>query len=875
MSRSTRSSDPRNHPGIVAIFEEPMKESFNKRQWILCGLVAAIAVAAVWQWGAAWWRQSQPPVRTLMSTAVADDREHKHTNHLIHETSPYLLQHAHNPVNWYAWGPEALAKAKRENKPIFLSVGYSTCYWCHVMEQQSFEDEEVAKILNEHFICIKVDREERPDIDEQYMLATQIMTGRGGWPNSVWLTPDGRPWMAGTYFPKQQFIQVLNTLQGYWTNRHPEIEQQADRLAEAIRQVGAGRGVQADRLIDRELVQQAVAQLVGSFDDTWGGFGSAPKFPPHGALRLLIHEYRRTQDPKLLPVITKTLDAMWLGGMHDHIGGGFHRYSTDHRWLLPHFEKMLYDNAQLMRAYTDGYLITKTPRYRRAVEDIFRWIGREMTSPDGAFYSAIDSGEVGAEGESYVWHHKEVLDVLGNADGALFAEVYNLQPRGNFREESTGESTGANIVHLTRPLTEIAADRGTDAGQFLRQMQRMRDQLLKRRLTWAQPHKDDKVLTSWNGLMIASLAYAGRQLDESRYTEAAGRAAAFVLDTMTDDTGGLLRSYRAELAKLPGYLDDYAYFIGGLIELHRATQDPRWLDEAKRLSDVMLASFEDKQAGGFFFTADAHEDLLVRSKSLTGGGNVPSSNGVAVEVLIDLSQLTGERRYTEAAERTLKALSGAMWANPRAMEAEVLAAAQWLDRPRNPRKLPAVASQPASSSGSGGGGDPSDSPDVHQEQALITLKLYASHLTVRPGQTLNLALAIDIAEGWHLYGPNPDVEFVIPTTVSVSESKLITAGQVAAPQPVVKMDDVIKQKLATYEGRIWYRVGVTVNPDAASGAGTVPGVIEVVVKSQACDATRCLQPRTDTLRLPIVIDPDASPTAPPRHPKLFVSSAAP
>ncbi|KKK78929.1 hypothetical protein LCGC14_2838620, partial [marine sediment metagenome] len=387
--------------------DKPRPKPKTPRWPIKMGLLVLIVVGGYFAFH--WWtRTSTPPERKLAEAnrEVVVGKQHKHTNHLIHETSPYLLQHAHNPVNWYPWGPEALAKARKEDKPIFLSIGYSTCYWCHVMEKQSFETEEVAKILNEHFIAIKVDREERPDIDEQYMLATQLVTGRGGWPNSVWLTPDGRPWMAGTYFPKAQFMRILETLWGHWKNRRKEVEQQADQLAQAIRRVGEGRGIFQPGSdagpADQKMIDNAVAEYKRAFDES-GGFSRAPKFPPHGVLRVLIHEYRRTSDEALLRMITRTLDAMWLGGMHDHVGGGFHRYSTDSAWLLPHFEKMLYDNAQLMRAYTDGYLLSGFPRYREAVEDIFHWVQSEMTSPEGGFYSAIDSGEVGKEGETYVW----------------------------------------------------------------------------------------------------------------------------------------------------------------------------------------------------------------------------------------------------------------------------------------------------------------------------------------------------------------------------------------------------------------------------------------------------------------------------------------
>ncbi|MGD0094035.1 MAG: thioredoxin domain-containing protein, partial [Planctomycetota bacterium] len=426
----------------------------------------------------------------MRASDVSDAQEHKHTNELIRETSPYLLQHAHNPVNWHAWNPETLAQAQKEDKPIFLSVGYSTCYWCHVMEKDSFEDEEVAKALNKDFIAIKVDREERPDIDEQYMLATQLVTGRGGWPNSLWLMPDGRPFMAGTYFPKAQFLQVLETIARVWKEKRREVEQQAGELARAIRQTEGARGLLQPGPdagpADQKLVDNAVAEYTNMFDAEHGGFGMAPKFPPHGVLSVLIHEYRRTEDKALLRMVTRTLDAIWLGGIHDHLGGGFHRYSTDSVWLLPHFEKMLYDNAQLMRAYTDGYALSGVPRYREAVEDIFRWVQNEMTAPQGGFYSALDSGEVGKEGEAYVWRYKEAVEALGTGDAALFAEVYNLKEKGNFSEEATGEQPGSNIIHLKRPLADIATARGESPELFQARMAALRAKLLARRQTRAQ-----------------------------------------------------------------------------------------------------------------------------------------------------------------------------------------------------------------------------------------------------------------------------------------------------------------------------------------------------------------------------------------------------
>jgi len=784
------------------------------------------------------WYVTRTPTTTednsaLAATAMAEPGE---ANRLIHEKSPYLLQHAYNPVDWYPWGEEAFAKAKRENKPIFLSIGYSTCYWCHVMEKESFEDEEVAKLINEHYVAIKVDREERPDIDKQYMLATQLVTGRGGWPNSLWLTSDGQPWMAGTYFPKEQFMSALTQLADVWETRRSEVDQQAADLTKSITAAGSAPAPLGVELTPK-LLEYATAQLVQRFDAQHGGFGGAPKFPPHGSLQLLIRHYRDTGDTKLLLPITQTLDAMWLGGMHDHIGGGFHRYSTDAQWLLPHFEKMIYDNAQLMRNYTDGYLLVQDTRYRDAVEDIFRWVQREMTSPQGAYYSAIDSGEVDREGEIYVWRQSQIEDVLGPDDAALFATIYNIEPDGNFTEQRTGERTGENIPHLIVPLESIAQLRQVDPVEFATRIARMRDQLLARRLTWPQPHQDDKVLTSWNGLMIGSLAYAGRQLDEPRYTAAAAQAADFILRTMLRD-GVLLRSYRDGEAKLPGYLDDYAYLAQGLIELHRATGEKRWLDAADQLAIALIEDFQDQENGGFFFTTAQHENLLMRSKNLGGGGNLPDANGVAAEVLLNLASLSDRPTYLSAARSTLTAMAGLMQQNPFSTEHLLIATAELL---HNSTSAVTTVDQNTEDS----------SPDITQRAGPVTISAYASHLTVKPGETLHVAVALDIDEGWHLYGQNPDADFLETTTVRIEPSALFVAGQSKSPKPHRKFDTVLKQTLNTYSGRIEFRVPVIVNSDAQAGTTT----LNLVVKTQACDANRCLSPETTLLRIPVQIHP--------------------
>ncbi len=568
------------------------------------------------------------------------------------------------------WGPEAFAKAKAENKPIFVSIGYSTCYWCHVMERESFENEGVAQILNDKYIAIKVDREQRPDIDEQLMLATQLMTGRGGWPNSVWLTTDGRPWMTGTYFPQAQFKSALLQLATAWKNQPDAVEKQAVALSDAIRQASKLEIPKTAVALDAAPLTQTMAELQRIFDETHGGFGTKPKFPPHGVLRLLAEATRQGND-SARHMLTRTLDAMWCGGIHDHVGGGFHRYSTDARWFLPHFEKMLYDHGQLMRAYSEAYALTENPIYQAAVKDIFNWLQREMTHVEGAFFSAIDSeSEDGEEGRYYTWSIAELQHVLPADDAAAFAKTYNFQQPGNFTEEATGDRPGTNIPFLELSQIDVTSDN---------RWSKVRAVLNMARKSREYPHLDDKILTGWNGLMISALARAGVVFDEQRYVDAAEKAANFLLAESQND-GRLLRSWRAGQASLPGYLSDYAFFIEALVELHAATGNPAWLSQAERLTREMLELFEDGADGGFYFTSLEHEALLLRSKNLLGGGNLPNANGVAAQVLLKLYAETHNPRYWLAAERTLKCFSALMHNSPRQVEHLVLANAMYLEQ---------------------------------------------------------------------------------------------------------------------------------------------------------------------------------------------------
>lgn len=813
------------------------------------GGAIVVAAAAVAMWFASHGKcMAEEPQATEQATEQAKT-EHQHTNALIRETSPYLLQHAHNPVHWYPWGDEAFELARQQNKPIFLSVGYSTCYWCHVMERESFEDEEVAEVINEHFIAIKVDREERPDIDEQYMFATQLMTGRGGWPNSLWLTPDGRPWMAGTYFPKDRFVPLLERLAELWTNQPDAVEQQAQALSRAIARAASGAagalGAEQSEL-NRQLVDDALAKIKSRFDPTNAGFGGAPKFPPHGELRILGREALHSEDPELQAMLVQTLDAMWQGGIHDHVGGGFHRYATDAKWFLPHFEKMLYDNAQLIRAYTDGYRVSGDRRYADAVEDIFQWVQREMTDPQGAYYSALDSESDGEEGRFYVWTLDELQEVLSDEEASLFAEVYGFEPDGNFTEEATGERPGTNIPYLPLPLDELARQQEREREELETQLSAIREKLLAARNHRPFPHRDDKILASWNGLMISALAYAGDHLDEPRYTESAQRAAEFILENMQRD-GELLRTYRVDRARVPGYLDDYAFMVRGLLELHTSTGQPRWREESQRLADGMIANFEDAENGGFYFTSEQHQELLVRSKNLSGGGNLPSANGVAAEVLVRLGEITEEPRYRQAGRETLESLAALMALAPEQADSMIYATAILLDD--------ASESQPSATVAAERGDDAQKTAVAVHRLDAITARAYLSKQAIGPGERLEVSVSFDIQPGWHLYGPNPDAEFLVPTTIALQPNEMLTAGELQLPKGITKEDPVLGQTLMLYEDRVWFRLPVTVAENAAAGETE----LELQIRVQACDENRCLPARDAILKLPLRIADEASP----------------
>ena len=584
-------------------------------------------------------------------------------NRLQDEKSPYLVQHADNPVDWHPWGEAAFARARAEDKPVFLSIGYATCHWCHVMAHESFEDEEVARALNESWVSIKVDREERPDVDQVYMAACQALTGQGGWPLSAFLTPEGRPFYVGTYFPKTSrygrpgLIDLLNMLFEKWRSERATVLKAADQLTQVLRgpesSGAAGPSPGADSL------EKGYVQLASIFDPQWGGFGQAPKFPTPHQLNFLLRWHRRRPDSDALDMVEKSLRAMRRGGIFDQVGLGFHRYSVDEQWLAPHFEKMLYDQALLSLAYLEAFQVTADEFYARTARETFAYVLRDMTDPEGGFHAAEDADTEGQEGLFYLWRPEEVDRVLGEDEGRLFSRFYDITPRGNFEDQTS-------IPRVTIPPEAFARGEGLTVEELEARLEAGREKLFAHRLDRARPFKDDKILTAWNGLMIAALAKGARVLGEEAYVEAAARAAGFVLSKLRTERGRLLRRYCRGEAALPGYLDDYAYLAWGLVELYEgATFDPAWLEEALALARVMIELFRDESDGGFWFSGRENEDLIARKKE-THDGALPSGNSVAALVLARLGRMTGQAGLEAAADGLLRAFSAELTEYPAA-----------------------------------------------------------------------------------------------------------------------------------------------------------------------------------------------------------------
>jgi uncharacterized protein YyaL (SSP411 family) len=604
------------------------------------------------------------------STSNTEDyfMKDKKYNRLINEKSPYLLQHAENPVDWYPWGEEAFQAAKEQDKPVFLSIGYSTCHWCHVMEHESFEDSAVAALMNETFINIKVDREERPDVDDIYMAVCQMLTGSGGWPLTIFMTPDKEPFFAATYIPKERrfnrygMLDLIPQIKHAWENDREKIMESVGKISEALLQTAEGAGGEP---LHPNTLEIAYSQMEERYDARHGGFGEKPKFPTAHNLMYLLRFYQRNKETHTLEMVETTLQNMRRGGIYDHVGFGFHRYSTDERWLLPHFEKMLYDQAILTMAYTEAFQVTGKAEYKTTVEEILTYVLRDMTDPDGGFYSAEDADSEGEEGKFYVWSTGEVREILSKNEAELFIKVFNLQEEGNFLEEATRHKTGANIPHLTGEISKIANELKITETELREKIEAVRQKLFAAREKRVHPLKDDKILTDWNGLMIAAFCKAAQAFGEQKYADAAGKAADFILQNMRRQNGRLLHRYRGGEAAITAYLDDYAFLIWGLIELYETTFEVTYLETAIQLNDLLLTHFWDTQNGGFFFTADDAEQLLLRKKEIYDGAT-PSGNSVMMLNLLRLGRISGDTSLENRAAQIGSAFSANVMRYPAA-----------------------------------------------------------------------------------------------------------------------------------------------------------------------------------------------------------------
>ena len=665
----------------------------KRRLWV----AGALAVC----FGLVWWLRSSPAGSAVPSNAMehggrtASEKADR-PNRLIREKSPYLLQHAYNPVDWYPWGNEAFEKARAEQKPIFLSIGYSTCHWCHVMERESFSDPTIAEIMNRHFVSIKVDREERPDVDRIYMAFVQATTGSGGWPMSVFLTPDRKPFYGGTYFPPDDhhgrpgFRNVLMTIAETWEKQRGKIAESADRLTEALEgQVNPSVGEPAD--LKEPVLENTYQRFQAAYDPAHGGFGSAPKFPRPVVFNFLLRYYARTGKRDALEMTLHTLRAMANGGIHDQIGGGFHRYSTGEVWHVPHFEKMLYDQAQLAIGFDEAYQITRVPSFSAIARDINEYVLRDMRDKQGGFYSAEDADSLfeqgkpeHGEGAFYVWEAKQIEEILGKDLAAVFNYHYGVEPSGNVppQKDPQSEFKGKNILHVRHTLAETAKHFGKPERQVKELLATGRRKLFAARTTRPRPGLDDKVLTSWNGLMISALARSAQTLDEPRYLEAATAAAKFLENNLYNPgTGALQRRYRDGHVAVDGFLEDYAFLIQGLLDLYEASFDVRWLRWAIRLQETQDRLFWDSQAGGYFDTGGNDSTLLVRMRDDYDGAE-PAANSVAAMNLLRLGQITDRKAWQEKAAKTFGAFAGRLGNSPQTMPQMVAALDFNLSKPK-------------------------------------------------------------------------------------------------------------------------------------------------------------------------------------------------
>jgi len=785
----------------------------------------------------------------------------EHTNLLINETSPYLLQHAHNPVDWHPWGDEAFAEARDRHVPVFLSIGYSTCYWCHVMERESFEIEATAKVMNEHFVCIKVDREERPDIDEIYMAATTIFTGSGGWPMSVFLEPETRkPFYAGTYFPakpaygRPSFTQLLEGLSQAWDAQHDKVLEQADKIAGAVIEQVASTNQQPVPL-GSELLTRTTASLLQRFDKANGGFGDAPKFPQPVFLEYLL-DFRDFTDDATRDAIDgaakKTLDAMGIGGIDDQIGGGFHRYATDATWTVPHFEKMLYDNAQLANVYTRAATIYNDPFYSRIAQRTLDYCLDEMTTQSEpgttGFYSAQDAEVDGREGFNYLWTKAQINEVLGKEtdDAKFILDVYGLNSGANFQDPHHPEEPKRNILRMDTRPDEYASTHKMTPNELYARLDLLNAKLLKVRNERKQPRLDDKVLVSWNGLLIAALVNAGTTFDEPRYIEAAQHAAEFILEHMRDKDGGLFRAYRANVVKVPAVLDDYAMLIAALIALHESpkVRNKPELDTILALADQAHALFAD-DAGSYYDTRANQPDLFVRTRSFHDGA-LPSSTGVMLNNLVTLAEMTNADEsvssvYRKRAIDLLNSLSPVMASSP-------------ISTVNAARALLTIIQQRAvydpiyTFAGEGGAPEPPKATISSPVKVMVS----TDHITVSDDHPASLKIALEIDDGYHIVAAEPGdseaAKLLLPLRVGLTKGQGIAVYADYPEGTKYGIDSV--GSFNVNAGRVEFEVAI----EKAPGVGVAPGAPVIGVSFQACNDTACQAPQTVELDIDIEIN---------------------
>lgn len=759
---------------------------------------------------------------------------HKHTNRLARATSPYLLQHAHNPVDWYPWGPEALEAARQQNKPIFLSVGYSTCYWCHVMERQSFENEEIAAGMNERFINIKVDREERPDVDQIYMTAVQVLTRQGGWPMSVFLTPDLKPFFGGTYFPPNDgygrpgFPRVVNSLATTFHTKREQVERSADEIVRIIQRVAEPRQPTEPLRVDLGWVESLIERSTADYEQCFGGYGTAPKFPRQTLLEMLLTYVQTpgaTEDAEQIKSqVLYTLDFMAEGGIRDQLGGGFHRYSTDEKWLVPHFEIMLYDQAMLAVVYTRAWQLTNEPRYAKIARGILDFVLREMTSPAGPFYTAFDAEVDAQEGLSYLWTADEVEDVLATFpkdDVSLFSRVYGLSTGPNFADpHHRNGQPDKNILHLPTPLADVAKSLNITEDQLDARLEPMRRALYDARLQRKQPLLDTKILTSWNALMIRAFAVAGRAMNEPKYTQAAARAAQYLLDHHRQADGSLIRTTRPDAHSqstigngpsaignsiIPGFLDDHAFLAHACLALHDATGDESWRDHSRRLIETTKSRFLDPELGGFYFTAVDQADLIVRQK-LAQDSPLPSGNAVAAMALTQLGD-------HDAARQTLAVFAQSLEDSAEGMSSMLQAALQFLER-----QEPFTVST---------ADDPTDRPPTPDKLAKSAVELSADWES-----PTELRIKVKVLDPFHLNANRP-APGLIPTTLTIATRAGNADVTIDYPPGEERQFAFADQPLHVYDGAIT----IAARLSTPIPAGTP---VRVTLTYQPCTEDACL-----------------------------------